>query len=158
MADSQTQICTTVPAVEAVEGAPAYVKKVPVYAWNAGANSTAELDGDVELVFTQEPAVGVVIGFTQDRISVTSRSRVTHGFYFHYDNAGAAPVCQIIEGGRTLTAQLPHSRDTEWKVQRIGSTVRYIADDVVVLTSASPSVGTLSVGCALYATGDTVAS
>ncbi len=154
---SPTLSCVFYPEQQAVEERSAYVTYQDSAGWNAGANSVDQLGGDVELVFTQLPATGVVIGFTQDRDNPGDRGRITHGFYFHRNLAGS-PVAQVIESGVTKSDELPHTSSIEWRVQRAGGVVRYLADGEVVCQSLIPSDGELSVGCALYASTDAVES
>lgn len=154
---SPTLSCVFYPEQQAVEERSAYVTYEDSAGWNAGANSVDQLDGDVELVFTQPPATGVVIGFTQSRDDPADRDRITHGFYFHRNLAGS-PVAQVIESGVTKSDELPHTSSIEWRVQRAGGVVRYLADGEVVCQSLIPSDGELSVGCALYASTDAVES
>lgn len=151
------QTCVFYPEQKAVEERSAYVIYEDSAGWNAGANSVDQLDGDVELVFTQPPATGVVIGFTQNRDDPAGRDRITHGFYFHRNLAGR-PVAQVIESGVTKSDELPHTSGIEWRIQRASGVVRYLADGEVVCQSLVPSDGVLSVGCALYANTDAVES
>ena len=150
-------VCTSIPEQPAVAERSAYVKYESSTGWDAGANSVDQLDGDVELVFSQPPATGVVVGFAMDREDPTDRSRVTHGFFFHRNLAGS-PVAQVIESGATKTDEFAHLSTTEWRVQRIGGAVRYLMDGNVIFRSAVPSAGVLSVGCSIYASGDEVPS
>lgn len=154
---SPTLSCVFYPEQQAVEERSAYVTYEDSAGWNAGANSVDQLGGDVELVFTQLPATGVVIGFTQDRDNPGDRGRITHGFYFHRNLAGS-PVAQVIESGVTKSDELPHTSGIEWRIQRASGVVRYLADGEVVCQSLVPSDGVLSVGCALYANTDAVES
>lgn len=152
-----SMVCTSIPEQPAVAERSAYVKYESSTGWDAGANSVDQLDGDVELVFSQPPATGVVVGFAMDREDPTDRSRVTHGFFFHRNLAGS-PVAQVIESGATKTDEFAHLSTTEWRVQRIGGAVRYLMDGNVIFRSATPSAGVLSVGCSIYASGDEVPS
>lgn len=148
--------CTIIPGRPGVPPTPSRYEPIKYREWNAGANSVDELDGDVSLRFDTPRAEGTVIGFTQNRDieAVGSIERITHGFYFHYAASGAS-VYRVIESGKAVTPQAPHDPTQEFEVRRVGSTVFYFVDGVQVHRSRVPSSGTLSVGSALYASGDT---
>ena len=130
------------------------MENVPVREWNAGANSEQQLDGDVRVAFTMAQVLAAVIGFTQDRESTQSPDRMTHAFAFTTD-AAARPVAQVREGSRVLTAAVPYEiESTEFEIRRTGGTVRYLRNGSVVYTSRAKSEGEISVGCAIYASGD----
>lgn len=150
--------CTVVPGRPGVAPTPARYESVTIREWNAGANSVDELDGDVSLRFDTARAEGTVIGFTQNRDieAVGTIERITHGFYFHYTASGAS-VYRVIESGKSVTAPAPHVPTHTFEVRRVGTTVFYFVEGVEVYRSRVPSSGALSVGSALYASGDTAA-
>ena len=148
--------CYTVPGQPYIAPIPDRYEPEPIRAWDAGANSVDELDGDVSLRFDTSNAVGVVLGLTQDRDleDIGTLARITHGFYFHTTAAGQ-PVFQIIEAGKTVTPVAPHDAAEEFEVRRVQGVVLYFKDAVKLYQSRVPSTGMVSAGSALYATGDT---
>lgn len=150
------QQCYTIPAQPFIPSSPPRIDSVPVFAWNAGANSVVERAGNVRLAFTMGEVLGVIVGLTQDREAVGSPDRMSHGFVFTM-SANGRPMAQVREGARVVTAaEVYVPGETLFEVLRTGSTVLYRRDGAVIYTSRRPSDGIVSVGCAIYATGDRV--
>lgn len=150
----QPPVCTFYPEVIGRPAVPGRVDNIVDQAWNAGANSVQELDGDVRVRFTTPAAIGSIIGFTGDREAITDPDRITHGFAFTLQQSGAA-LAHVREGSRVRTAALQFAPgQTEFEIRRAGGAVLYLVDDLVIYRSREPSVGPVSVGCALYASGD----
>ena len=148
------QQCETLPAQPFIPATPARIDTVPVFAWNSGANSEQQQDGNCRVEFTMPQAVGAIVGFTQDRDSVESPDRMTHAFAFTTAQSGAALV-QVREGARVLTSARTYTPEaTLFEIRRAGGAVTYWVDGEIVYRSRVQSEGTVSVGCALYATGD----
>src|SRR5690606_9327179 len=117
--------CTTYPAIEPVPAIPGRGEVGEHYGWNAGANSVEERDGDVELVFSEQPkVVGAVIGLVGSRDGVGSHDRMTHAFYFS-QTQGGGPRYQVMESGRTATEPQPYEEPDEFRVQRVDGVVQY---------------------------------
>jgi hypothetical protein len=61
-----------------------------------------------------------------------------------------------MERGVMRTALAAYSNGDEFRIRRIGTTVDYLHNRRRVATSAVASSGTISVGCVLYASGDSI--
>lgn len=147
--------CVLVLAVEEVTAVPARIEVTPVFGWEAGANSVDMLDGDVRVASDMDMVIGAIWGFTQDREGNPAKERITHGFYFSQSNN--QPRYQVMESGRALTQPAAYAALSDlFEVRRIGSAVTYLVNNVRVFSSRAPLVGELSVGSALYASGDGV--
>lgn len=149
--------CVTFPAQPAIPHVPSSIRETPNLGWNAGANSAAELDGDVLLGFDCDHSVGVVIGLTQNRDieAVGSIERITHGIYFHATAAGQY-IFRVMESGRLVTPSEQHVTSDWFEIQRADSVVSYLRNGVPFYQSRVTSSGMVSAACALYSSGDTV--
>jgi hypothetical protein len=129
--------------------------------WNAGGNSDTELDGDCHFVFTMGvPVVGAIGGFKTSRGGVGIPESVTHGFLFQ-QLADGTNVYSVVEFGQQLTTPVARSNgfDETFEIRRYGSKVAYYVTpnggtQKLVYSSLQPSTGTILVGVALYAGGD----
>lgn len=150
-------VCTDYPeqpAVPAVPAVPARNEVEPVRAWDSGANSIDMVEGDCRALFTQPRAVGAVIGFTQSRGDVADISRFLAAFYF-FQSAGGQPRYQLREGAASVSGAAPYApNETEFELRRVGAVTEFRIDGAVVRRTGAPE-GPMSVGCALFATGDT---
>lgn len=129
--------------------------------WNAGANSIKSLDGNVRLVFSQPQVQGAAMGFTESRDNPTDYARLTHAFMFRTNSIGE-PTVQMMESGRAVSPVLTYQLGYTFGLYRDNGQVRYRVMNgstvVVERVSTKPSVGSLIVGCSLYASGDSVES
>lgn len=150
-------ICKTYPEQRAepeVLPSPMRVVYDNVFAWDAGANSIDELDGDVAVQLTMDRAIGVVVGFTAGRDrDLNDLTRVSHGLYFHQSEGGRMQACAM-ERGRRVTAARLYDRDDIWIVRRAGSVVEYVHNSVSFHRSQVHSTGPVLVGCAIFGSGD----
>lgn len=145
--------CVTYPAQPAVPPQPArpsVVRHYQVLAWNAGANSVVTQEGDCVCTFTMKRVVGVVVGLTAQRENVTDYQRLTHALYFHSGRFN------VMERGTVKSDAFAYANGDEFKIQRVRNEVTYIHNGKRVYTSRLPSSGEVSVGCALYASGDAI--
>lgn len=149
--------CTTFPAIAGVPTRPSSYRNEVDKGWNAGGNSTKQLNGDVELAFTQPQVQGAVMGFTPTREMPEDYARITHGFLFGTDGVGR-PTFRVVEYGRTITDPVVYTAGTVFAIRRISGRVTYTADGFFTFHSATPSDGVIMAGCTLYASGDTVES
>lgn len=147
--------CINYPAVAYQAARPASVSYANDYGWNAGANSIDSQTGDCELAWTMELAIGVVCGLASSRADVTDFSRITHGWFFDTDSAGA-PRARVVESGQLLGGAFGYDATTLFKVRRIAGIVTYWLGADLLRTSTEASVGEVWAGCALYASGDTI--
>lgn len=151
-------VCTDYPATPAIPGVtavPARAEYVPIFDWDAGANSVQEFAGDCRTRFTMRKVVGAYVGLTNTRENVTMRERLSHAFYFTQTSNGQQ-IAQIVEAGRPRGTTFPYTPTTEFEIRRIGSEVVYLVDGEVRLVSDSPFSGTAIVGTSLYGTADIV--
>lgn len=154
--NSSNVVCTTYPEQPHVPAQAAYVETVPVAEWNAGANSLDTQDGDCQVTFNMGLVVGVIVGLTTDTSNVADYTRLSHALYFHQDASGR-PVFNVLESGRTARAAEAYSTSDTWAIRRVGTMVSYFRNGQRVMVSQVPSSGTLSVGTALYYSGDSIA-
>lgn len=149
-------VCTTYPEVPAVAGVPAVPSRTEVhidYAWNAGANSIDEIEGDAVLTFDIGRVTGAVLGLTTSAEAVPARERISHGIYF-YQSAGGAMRWAIMEGGRQRTAGEAYTETDVWQIRRAGGMVTYLRNDIEVYRSLEQSIGPVRAASTLYASGD----
>lgn len=147
--------CLVCPEEPAQAYVPAYIAHSANIGWNAGANSIAQLAGDLHLVFTvAQHTAGAVIGLKTARSSQTVPDAVRYGFYFQL--SGAFDLVQVIERGLLKTSAVARAAADRFEVRRIGTQVTYWQNDSLVYTSLVPSTGALIANACLYATGDAV--
>lgn len=148
-------ICTTYPAVEyqpAVPAVPARWETRPNIGWDAGANSVQTHSGDCEAKWTMGMVVGAHIGLTDDREDVTSPERLSHAFYFH-QRAGV-PQFRVVESGSARSSDRPYTPGDEFAIRRARGVVSYWYNGEKLQDSFETSEGEVSVGCAIYMSGD----
>lgn len=127
------------------------------FAWNAGADSAAELGGvGLRVVFS--PSVdwlGVAIGLrpADDEWAPGYLTRLTHALFCF---GGASPVAQVIEGGVPQGTPFAYADGDVLTIDRANSVVTYLLNGVVQYTSATPSVGFVRASACLYGPQDTV--
>lgn len=155
------EVCTLIPAVEAVPYVPARIEVKNNYGWNAGANSIKECAGAARVTFTMErQVVGVVIGFTGTRENPRNKDRITHGLYFSTSQSGR-PQYQVIESGKLrgeVWEAVPH--EDQYRIERRAGRVAYLINYgdgwEVFYESGAPSTDSpIFVGNTIYASGDT---
>lgn len=150
-------ICTTYPAqpyVPAVPPVPPHWEMTPRIGWDAGANSRHTQNADCELRFESTEVAGAYIGLTYDHEDVTDPWRIAHGFYFRL--RGGQPHVSVVEHLATRSNAIPYTPGTEFAVRRAGGVVSYWMGATELYVSSEPSHGEVSVGCCLYASGDTL--
>ncbi|WP_242876072.1 hypothetical protein [Stenotrophomonas maltophilia] len=150
--------CTSYPEQKARPASP----RVPgrfeyasVFAWDAGARSDAELDGDLVMKLTMSRVVGVVVGLCTDRDRLEDPAAILHGLYFHQSAGGLMQVCAIESGARVSEVRA-YSAEDVWQVRRVGGVVEYVCNGDRFYRSLHLSEGPLLVGCAMFATGDVI--
>ena len=144
-------ICTECPEIAPV---PPSVTEHPVLGWNAGANSIAELDGDLHVVFYPGTSTGIVLGFKRDRAFQTEPQGVEWGFWIAM--AGVTRLAYVTELGVRKTNAVAVSPDDKYEIARRNGVVSYYRNNRHVYTSRRASYGPLIVNCCMYATGDVV--
>jgi hypothetical protein len=135
---------------------PGYTVIVPSNGWNAGANSIAELDGDLYVRFQIPNALGARVGFfTGGTRDSTDLDALQAGFYIYSDAAGAR--WSIIDQGRQVVLDSnAHGPSTYYEIRRVSGQISYVVDDEVRWRSPVLLEGALRVGTTLYSPGDMV--
>lgn len=148
--------CVVIPPVAAIARVPAQELRSLDLGWNSSANSIDTVIGNAEMTLNDMGlCVGVVIGFTTNRVSLMPQ-RIEHGFYFHTNSRGRR-VVDVYERGQTKGVQLlDYELEDVFKITRAEGSVSYFFNGTRIYTSTQPSTGELSLGEALYATGDSV--
>lgn len=151
--------CTTYPEQKAQPARPAVPARVeyePVFNWDAGAESAEQLGGDVAMRLTMSRVIGVIVGLcTAGDSELADPERILHGLYFHQGEKGQQQACAL-ERGRRVSALRFYEAEDLWEVRRVGSTVEYLHNGQRFYRSQIPSHGTVAVGCAIFATGDSI--
>ena len=133
---------------------PGYLVYGPVRAWDAGANSIATVDGDLQVIFRVPIVMGVKVGFFPDGArNGADADALRNAFYVFSTTDGQRWA--IIDNGRTVQGSLA-TATTKYEIRRVGGVVYYFIDDALVFTSSVASSGPLRVGSTLYKTGDMV--
>ncbi|MNV21213.1 hypothetical protein D3C71_1121420 [compost metagenome] len=100
-----------------------------------------------------QAVVGAIVGLTDDRDSPADPSRIAHGWYLHTDTLGV-PQAQLYERGKVASAPVPYTPASNFRIERRGERVASFIDDALVRETRSTLVGDVSVGAALFGTGD----
>ena len=148
--------CTLYPEQQQVIAKPARVEYVDHFGWNSGANSAAILRGEVRVAF-EAPALstGIVVGLTRDRTNVTRYARMDYAFYFH--QTGGKPRYRLMEQGVAKSEPADYAPGSPCEIRREGGEVVYLVAGEEVRRVATVHAGDISVGIALYGTGDSLA-
>lgn len=124
--------------------------------WSAGANSVLALSVDCEVAFDMPRVVGVIVGFTNTRQDPTNPDRVLYGMQFGI-GANGDSVAYIIESGQRRTQDAAYVPTDAFKIRRVGQTVSYLKNDVIIYVSSRPCEDAeIIVGSSLFASGDTI--
>lgn len=151
-----TDQCVYYPPTPAVPYRAPRLVPVPNNGWTAGANSHATHAGDAELVLKMGQVIGVVVGLTNDRATPNNPARISHGLSFASSPAGGAEF-SIVEASIVKSSARPYTPNvTVFRIKRIGASVTYWQDGVLLASSSVPLAGTISAGAALYSASDGV--
>lgn len=148
--------CLVCPEIAPTPAKAAHVVTDLRTGWNAGANSIAQLAGDVHVVlaYDQAPA-GIMVGFKPSRKLNTEPALIDHAFYV-YTKAGQ-PYVEVRERGVKIGAAQPYVLATTLEIRRVGGQITYWLDGVLLATTKAKSRAALVVNACLYASGDTIA-
>lgn len=151
-------VCPEVPPAPAI---PPLIHPALVSGWGTGANSIAQLIGDMHTTFYMNtPNTAVVIGFKSVRDTAYDPTLIEHGLSFAY--AGSVPVVYVIEYGVAKTSPRAYVGSTAavpgsvFTIDRIGTIVTYYINNIPFYISTIPSVGPQLVCACPYASGDEV--
>lgn len=150
--DAPDPVCVYVEPVAPVPSVPPRWEVSPIVGWDAGANSVQVIEGDCEAKWTMGMVVGAHIGLTDDREDVTSPERLSHAFYFH-QRAGV-PQFRVVESGSARSNDRPYTSGDEFAIRRARGVVSYWYNGEKLQDSFETSEGEVSVGCAIYMSGD----
>lgn len=122
--------------------------------WNAGARSKKVCDGDFQLQFSLPSTnAGVCIGLNNSDRDVNYRE-IKHALMFQRN--GAQGGVSVYESGTRKAVLGTYETTDRFTIRRNGTVITYLKNDVVIYTSAVPSVGAMFVDTSLYAAGDRV--
>lgn len=145
--------CVSCPDIPASPAAPAQSQAANATGWNAGANSIAQIDGNLHTVFSfNSPPAGVVTGFKNSRSKQTDPNQVLYGFYVYA--IGQQAYVKVLEKSVTRFGPVPYTLGTNLEIRRTSGFVDYLIDGVHVYHSSTPSAGPLMLNACLYASGD----
>lgn len=117
--------------------------------FDAGARSVEELTADGAFTFTVGQATGIICGLNAVD-NDADYLEIEHAFYVENGKV------RVVENGVFKTAFSNYTTGAVFKIDRIGSTVRYFVNNVLHYTSLLVSTGTVFLDCSLYAANDTV--
>lgn len=117
--------------------------------WNSGAVSISRLTGDVECKFKIPNAVGIVVGLSSASLGVTYKE-IQYAFYF------SSGLAQVYESGSPVGSGVLYVPNDEFMLRRIGDTVTYFRNGILLYTSLIPTRASLIVDCALFSGGDQI--
>jgi hypothetical protein len=107
------------------------------------------MDGYYQFIIPN--VVGVVVGLNEGPDEGVGYDEIEHGVSF------INGVAQVIESGVKVGQAFGFTPFVDvWKIERRGTTVRYIRNDVVFYESLVPSVGDVFLDTSLYMGGDAV--
>ena len=147
--------CLVCPAVAAAPARAAQVITSPDLGWNAGANSMAQLDGDVHVVFALAALpVGVLVGLKHGRAFPTSPELIENGLYLY--TIGGQAFVEVRERGAARGAAQAYALNATLEIKREAGRVTYLAAGVLLWASTVLSTGAVLVNACLYSAGDTI--
>lgn len=152
--------CVVVPAAPEIPETAEYLVYTQQLAWDAGARSVEQLDDDVELSFTMDAVIGVVIGLCAAGAAASgAREEISHGLYMFTDG-GRPWQLQVYELGERIGAVASYAPTDTFYIRRVGSRVFYSLENAGTVlfryASRTPLAGPVEVLSALYASGDMV--
>lgn len=149
-------VCTTYPAITAIPSTPSRIETHVVNAWDAGANSIDELDGDVRTEFSfDQPVVGVAVGFVDHRENVQDYARLIIGVLMSQQASGAMQF-RVMEYGQFRTGFFPYALHTPIEIRRVQGEFSVWYGGARVFRSTRQHTRTLLVGSSFFSTGDTL--
>lgn len=144
------------PGAPAVPSTPPTVEYKTWQAWNAGANSIAELDGNVFVQLAGPEAAGAYVGFFE------GGSRAPEDYNglvaaFRFTQTPTGRQWTIKDGSRSLSVtNTPYTTADVFRIERVNGVMVFRLNGTEVYRSARISSGPLRVGTSLYASGDKV--
>lgn len=144
------------PGAPAVAAVPPKTEYKKWQEWNAGANSIAELDGDVYTEFPGPVAVGAYVGFfeggTRDPQNYDAMVAA-----FRFASSPTGPKWTIKDGARSVSiTNTSYTTSDKFRIERANGVMIFLVNGIEVYRSKRASAGPLRVGTTLYASGDKV--
>lgn len=126
--------------------------------WNSGADSIAELDGDVRVVFEPFIAAAGMVGLARARAELEAVESISHGFYFDSDPETGSRRFSIVESGQRRSDFHAYEPGISFEIRREGpfGQVTYLYDGDVVGISGVPLYNAVRTATTLYRAGDGV--
>jgi RHS repeat-associated protein len=118
--------------------------------WNAGAVSKQAITTDGKVEFSvlgagNSQALGLSHNYNQANANIDyAIGAYTYGRLY------------ILEGSTTVINYLSYNDGDRFRIERVGTTVRYYQNDILIYTSSKPSTGSLIVDAAPFTTGSTI--
>ena len=147
--------CYSFPEQVGTDPVPARYDETTADAWDAGAHSVTQLDGDVRLAFSINESWGVACGLTPASTPPSiDVARITHGFLVARSSGRLA--VRVIEAGVVVAGPFLVSFGDTVEVLRQAGAVAYRHAGTVLYRSAAPSAGPVKVAASLYGKEDSV--
>ena len=119
--------------------------------WNAGASTTSPISGDGAVEFTATTTSHNFMVGLSDQDTSASYNTIDYGLYLRFD-----PGVYIYENGVLVATLGSYQVGDVFRVERVGSSVVYKQNGVVIYTSSVASSGDLIADSSFYTVGDQV--
>jgi hypothetical protein len=147
--------CYSFPEQVGTDPIPARYDETTADAWDAGAHSVTQLDGDVRLAFSINESWGVACGLTAASTPPSiDVDRITHGLLMARSQGRLA--VRVIESGVQRAGPFLVSFDDVVEVVRQSGQVSYRHAGALLYRSTVPSAGPVKVAASLYGKEDSV--
>jgi hypothetical protein len=145
--------CLVCPEIPATPGSPARTTVDENLGWNAGANSVAELAGDVSVSDALDAVPnGLVVGLRSVRAAIYDPSLVDHAFMF--TGVGSHCFATIVERGSQVGQPQAYALGTKFEIRRVGSKVYYLLGGQLLAMRNALTLAPVIVTACIYAAGD----
>lgn len=147
--------CYSFPQQAGTAPIPARYDETTADAWDAGAHSVTQLDGDVRLAFSVNESWGVACGLTPASTAPSiDVARITHGFLVARSSGRLA--VRVIESGAVVAGPFLLAFDDTLEVLRQAGAVIYRHAGATLYRSTMLSSGPVKVAASLYGKEDSI--
>lgn len=153
--------CIVCPAIPPAQFSPPLVAYSNVLGWNASADSTVAIDGNLHVVYSIEMLpVGALCGFRSAySTGPADPTQLTHAIMMH--TAVGFPMYDVYESGVRIQLDYQGAIGDVLEIRRSNEFVRYLvtpsgAPQQLLYESKKRSTGPLIVSACLYANGDQI--
>ena len=147
--------CFSFPAQSGTDPIPARYDETTADAWDSGAHSVTQLDGDVRLAFSINESWGAACGLTPASTPPSiDVARITHGFLVA--RASGRLAVRVIESGVQVAGPFLVSFGDTVEVLRQAGAVVYRHAGATLYRSTVPSAGPVKVAASLYGKEDSI--